>query len=543
MNCTGCGVDVEPSLEQVNDAVDQILQTSLKDAEKKAGVCPLCGHSMEKPYSHRRSVQFALLSAILIICTGIALAVYRSHQTARSAAVAEAVHRLNLNADLSKILGKPITAASPIGGELRTDETGWTEARLTIPVRGPSAEGIARVIGGKGKGPWTFSTLEVEIAAQHKTVNLVTGKVLVSEPGAYVDVHTEAAAAADYTLNTTPPRLPDSFPCVFASALSFAANAQFGTCSMPIPMMQSGPIDQMEVDLRYGHFILRETDLFLNDSFKAPLTRSYSSGDWIHPSRLHAFGDNSNHPYDIAPLGSRNPYTFQMIALEDSEFLYFDRISKGTGYADAVFQQTETGGQFYQAVQKWNGNGWTTKLRDGSQIVFPESYNATNMAQGAPTAMIDAQGYELKLVRDPRRNLQEIRTPHNHFIKFSYDNMSRIIRADDDQGDSARYTYNSDGMLRDVFLPSGRERHYTYVGRLMTWIKDEHGRTLVHNWYRQGKLERQDFGNGQSYYYSYETASHPGYAESTTVLLPDGTVKTLMVAQFVPEYVTGSRGH
>lgn len=542
MNCTGCGVDVEPSLEQVNDAVDQILQTSLKDAEKKAGVCPLCGHSMERPYSHRRSVQFALLFVILIIVTGIALTVYGSHHTARHDAAMEAVQRLNLNADLLQILGDPVTLAGKIQGEVRQDETGWTEADLMMPVRGPLGEGIARVIGGKGNGPWIFSTLEVEVAREHKTVNLVTGKVSVAEPGAYLDVHSEAAVAADHTLNTSPPRLPGTFPCVFAAPYGLESTPQLGQCSTPIPMMQSSPLDRMEVDLRYGHFILRETDFFLYDSFNVPLTRTYNSGDWIHPNRLHAFGNNSNHPYDIAPLGSRNPYTFQMIALEDSEFLYFDRISKGTGYADAVFQQTETAGGFYQAIQKWNGNGWTTKLSDGSQIVFPESYNATNMAQGAPTEMIDAQGNELKLVRDPRRNLLEIRTPSGHFIRFAYDDLSRIIRADDDQGHSAQYVYNADGMLSDVFLPWGRERHYGYAGSLMTWIKDEQGSTVVHNWYREGKVERQDFANGQSYYYRYQTAPRTGYAESATVTLPDGIVKELMLTQFLPQYIKGSRG-
>jgi len=31
-----------------------------------------------------------------------------------------------------------------------------------------------------------------------------------------------------------------------------------------------------------------------------------------------------------------------LLALEDSDFLYFDRISAGTGYQDAIYQHTET---------------------------------------------------------------------------------------------------------------------------------------------------------------------------------------------------------
>jgi len=149
---------------------------------------------------------------------------------------------------------------------------------------------------------------------------------------------------------------------------------------------------------------------------------------------VHAFGRNSNHPYDIAPIGTRNPYTYQMIVLEDGDFLYFDRISKGTGYADSVFQHTETSSRFYKAIQSWNGKGWTTRLADGSEIRFPESYDAQNLAQGAPYEMRDAKGNNLELHRDPQRNLQEIKTPHGHWIRFSYDDSSRIKRAEDDAG-------------------------------------------------------------------------------------------------------------
>lgn len=169
----------------------------------------------------------------------------------------------------------------------------------------------------------------------------------------------------------------DSIP-----AFSHPLNAK-----LSFPRLASAPCrrsrGRFEADLRYGRFVLRETDLHLKDVFDVPLTRTYASNDWAHSNPIHAFGRNSNHPYDIAPLGTRNPYTYQYIALEDSDLVYFDRISKGTGYADAVYQHTETSTKFYKATQKWNGNGWTTKLSDGSEIHFPESYNAKNMAQGS----------------------------------------------------------------------------------------------------------------------------------------------------------------
>lgn len=248
-------------------------------------------------------------------------------------------------------------------------------------------------------------------------------------------------------------RFDGNFPCVSVSAAGANTSPQLGTCAIPTTHTES--VNRFEADLRDGTFVLQETDLRINDVFDVPLTRSYRSNDWIHPNHVHAFGRNSNHPYDIAPVGSRNPYTFQMLLLEDGEFLYFDRTSKGSGYADAVYMHTETSTRFYKATQQWNGSGWTMKLADGSEILFPESYNAKNMAQGAPIEMRDARGNRLELRRDGKRNLQEIRTPHRRWIRFNYDDLSRIKRAETDGGDSAQYEYNSDGMLTSVVLSSG----------------------------------------------------------------------------------------
>jgi hypothetical protein len=93
MNCRGCGVVLDPSEEQVNTAVDQILETSVKDAEKKGGVCPLCGHSKKVPYSHRKTVLFGLLLACLLVSVVVGIGVQRSRQTQREAVAGDAVAR------------------------------------------------------------------------------------------------------------------------------------------------------------------------------------------------------------------------------------------------------------------------------------------------------------------------------------------------------------------------------------------------------------------------------------------------------------------
>jgi YD repeat-containing protein len=335
--------------------------------------------------------------------------------------------------------------------------------------------------------------------------------------------------------DAAPPRFDGKFPCVFASVMPAEVVPQLGTCATP--EKSGGPVDRFEVDLRYGHFVLRQSDLYVHDIFEVPLTRTYNSGDYLSLNRVHAFGKNTNHPYDIAPLGSRFPYTYNMIALEDGDFFFFPRISEGTSYSDAVFQHTETSTRFYKAVTAWNGDGWTTWLTDGSVMRFPEAYNSKNMAQGAAVEMRDAQGDALKLVRDGQRNLLEIRTPNGHYIKFKYDEQARITRAQDDQGNWSEYTYSGDGMLTDAVLSSHHRRHYSYDGLLMTLVADENGKVLVRNSYQNGLLIRQDFGSGRVYSYFYTPSERGTYFERVDVTLADGTVTTVGPSDYVPEYV------
>ena len=177
------------------------------------------------------------------------------------------------------------------------------------------------------------------------------------------------------SLEARPAHMSNQHPCVYVSIEPKAEGPQVGECGMATSLF-TDPVDRFEVDLRYGSFVLRQTDLFLKDDFSVPFTRTYSSSDWMHPNPVHAFGKNANQTYDIAPVGTRNPYTWQAIVLEDGDFLYFDRISKGASYYDAIYRHTETDGRFYKAITYWNDNGWTTKLADGSLIYFPESYAA-----------------------------------------------------------------------------------------------------------------------------------------------------------------------
>jgi YD repeat-containing protein len=332
-----------------------------------------------------------------------------------------------------------------------------------------------------------------------------------------------------------PPTLDGTHPCMLTALSGGEEKPVLTRCATPT--IHKGGMDQFEVDLRYGAFEVRQTDLEVNDVFDVPLTRTYTSQDWAGENRVHAFGRNSNHPYDIAPLGSRNPYTEMDLTLEDSDFLHFKRISPGTGYANAVYQHTETSTRFYKATISWNGNGWTLRLTNGEEMFFPESYRAKNLAQGAATEIRNPGGSRLELRRDRRRNLLEILTPHGHWIKFSYDGEARIARARADAGTWTRYSYNANGMLTDVGWSSGQTRHYEYQGSLMTAILDSHGHVLVRNCYGGNVLTEQVYPNGDIYRYRYVWSANGKYAVKVTIAMPDGSKREVHPADSVPQSV------
>jgi hypothetical protein len=82
-----------------------------------------------------------------------------------------------------RLLGTLITVRGDIGGQVKEDETGWQEARLTVPILGPRAEGVLNLIGGRATtGEWRFTTFEALIPSARKRVDLISGRVVELDP-------------------------------------------------------------------------------------------------------------------------------------------------------------------------------------------------------------------------------------------------------------------------------------------------------------------------------------------------------------------------
>jgi YD repeat-containing protein len=285
-------------------------------------------------------------------------------------------------------------------------------------------------------------------------------------------------------------------------------------------------------------FLLRQTDLFIPDVTPLSLTRTYRIWDCC----TRAFGVGTNHPYDICPTGTRFPYTYMDLNLEDGRQIHLRRISKGTGYADAVFRHDETSSEFYGAQIAWNGDGWTLDFRDGRRFLFPEAYQAKNYAQGAPTEMRNADGHPLQLKRDKQRNLEQTISPSGRKIAFKYDASNRIIEAADDAGNVRKYSYDFSGHLETVADASHMLYRFEYAPLLdwnydpylMTTVLDGRGRVLLRNIYRErSRVSEQKLADGEVYRYRY-VFNRANEIVTTIVTLPNGEERTFLFEHGIP---------
>ena len=331
----------------------------------------------------------------------------------------------------------------------------------------------------------------------------------------------------------SPPAWDGSQPRLVISPIPGAGPIRFKTSiTMVKPTVRhDAPVNEFVVNLRNGNFKVLQTDLFVADVMPLSLTRTYFS--WEPYSR--AFGVGTNHPYDICPTGTRFPYTYQQLNLEDGYCVYMPRISKGTGYADAVFRHDQSSSEFYGAITAWNGNGWTMTFRDGRKIYFPEAYFAKNFAQGAATEMVDAEGHRILLKRDKARNLEQLISPSGHTIDFKYDSSDRIVEARDDAGHIRSYSYDPGGHVDTVRDESHVLYRFEYQRImpgadndpwLLTAVLDGDWTVIVRNKFSNGRVTEQSLADGEVYRYEYRLNGRE--VLQTTVTLPSGETKVFV---------------
>ena len=543
MNCNGCGTQLtdNPSPEMVNQAVDEVMQASVEDAKRRAGVCPLCGHSHYLPFYARQAFQTAVLVAILI-GVGLILAVNMYLRSPiRTSLAQEAIARATQDSRVTSVLGSPVRAGRLASGGIKTDETGWSEGELKIPLSGPLGSAVLHVVAGRGDGAWLISTLDVTLEKEAQPVNLLRGKIEISGEQSYLNIHTQPAVTPEMLdVVSAAPKSDGAYPVIRAGMGllpgSESAVSSKDYQSSRISHFVDAREDVSEVDLRTGVFVLRRTDLMIDDSIPLVFTRVFHTvgapiyeapGNWAFlPGDNHpAFGLGSSHTYDICPMGTRNPYTFMDLVMADGNSIHFERISKGTGYGDAWYEQQKVSSEFYKARLWWNGSGWTARLQDGTTYLFPESYNGTNLAQGSPIEMRNPEGKRAQLLRDGQRNLRRLVSPSGRTISLEYNDKGLIRQAHDDAGHQVDYTYDSMMRLILVTDSNGSKIRYTFDPARpdkMTTIESGDGRILLRNAYDSfGRVSEQVFADGSRYEYAY-VADRQRHVKQAVVTTPDG---------------------
>jgi len=284
-------------------------------------------------------------------------------------------------------------------------------------------------------------------------------------------------------------------------------------------------VDEIEIDLRIGNLITRTTDLLVSGAMPLAVTRCYRS--WANVD--DSFGRNTTLSWDLYPTGSRQPYTYIDVNTCGNQ-LHFRRISKGTGYADAVYEHRATATPFLGSRFSWNGNGWDLKPRDGSLYVFPESYHGKKAIDGALIHFRDAQGRTVKLERTDRRSLKRISSPDGRFAAFQTDSADRIYRIEDDQKRRVDYLYDHGGRLVEVRGLRG-VRRFEYGSTYLIKIEED-GRPLAEFDYERRRITELKLADGRTYRFDYEyDRADPKRVIRSVVIRPDRTVARFDVAQ------------
>jgi YD repeat-containing protein len=445
-----------------------------------------------------------------------------------SSVVREAVSRINDNPRVAAALGHPVRPGSSVSGNMTHDETGWTEAFLWIPLSGPKGEGTLYVRAGRGSGAWSFSNLELRVSGD-QSMNLLDER----EP-----VHRELPSEPQFSQPQSRERPDGRYPCFVARALDgHSIDARTTEC---LPGLRTDRrYDEVEVNLRGGFLVTRETDFFAEDEMPLAFTRCFRM--WDEESR--AFGIGWNHPYDILPIGSRNPYTYVDLIMPDGETIHYPRISDGTGYADAVYEHTATTTPFLRSTFLWNGAGWDLRFADGALFLFPENYGGTRPHHGAPMAMEDGHGHAIQFRRDRDRNLEQLTSPSGHVIRLEHDDKSRVTSAVDERGRTVRYTYDARGNLATV-RNGAQTTHYSYIDSNLISIArsvespaplgseatsrattpdDSTAGFRLRVQYSDGRVSAVKLADGRSFHFRFSVPADSTVVSEATVIDPDGS--------------------
>lgn len=255
------------------------------------------------------------------------------------------------------------------------------------------------------------------------------------------------------------------------------------------------------VDLHTGLFVYNKTDLYLSDVIPIELTRTYRQGD----SNSYGFGIGMMSNYDIYLVGDGSTYSYIYLILPDGGEVQFDRVSSGTGWTDALYKALSVPGKWYDAQIVWNGNGWTLTMKNGTQLIFPDSAATSYFLQAALIGIVDRYGNSVTLTRNSNHDLTRVTSPNGRWIQYTYDSSNRVTQASDSTGRNVNYAYDSTGRLHTVQDANGGTTTFTYdSNNNMTGIEDARQIPYLTNHYDGNDMvDQQTLADGSTYHFHY----------------------------------------
>lgn len=262
-------------------------------------------------------------------------------------------------------------------------------------------------------------------------------------------------------VSTSGPAIPGQRglpPCLFIvppnSANQPVISGEIDDCLQLIP--DGRKLNLVEIALGFG-VIPVKTDLYVVDTIPLAFTRTYVPlSDWSN--RFQVYLPNV---YDPFLTGSRRPYTYLDWRLPDQQSIHYKRVSAGTGFSDAVYEDVSHTPAFIGSRISWNGFGWDLVLRDGATYLSPEAYSATRPQQGSLVGIFDKDGNEVRLSRKDNGDLTEIKSPNGKWIRLRYSD-GRMVEVKDSLGNVVDYSFDGANRPETVRYPDGHIMKYSY---------------------------------------------------------------------------------
>jgi YD repeat-containing protein len=282
------------------------------------------------------------------------------------------------------------------------------------------------------------------------------------------------------------------------------------------------------VDVGTGIYSREYVDLFVKDSLPINFVRTQRNMD----PRSRSFGIGGSTSYDMFIVGDVVNFSWVALVLADGSQTRYARVSPGHGFADGVFENRASPGEFLGSRISWNQhNAWTVALRDGTEYTVQGCDAKSKPGQCAVSEVKNANGERLTVQRDRDGNILRITSPHGHFVSVTDDSDGRITRVEDDSHRWVTYRYNDKGCLVEAVSWRHERQTFAYDSQYnMTFVHEtapptKHAEAYdfeIHNFYdRHNRFSRQWASGGVAYSAKYTTDSD-GHIRENDVQGPTG---------------------